>query len=175
MNESKIDLTDRLRQEGRWAEASLRKDVLIAELRASGLKRVEAAAEAWRRLAAEFPPLEPDEDDNDAMEDDACPPLAIAEGDSLPLDWEADVLWVYHALGDESVPPAPSRGAANLLRWAKKNGRNRGAFYSTMLPRLFRHVAPRQQDEAKEASRMDPEEVHAKLEQYRLPPSERDE
>ena len=61
MNESKSDLTDRLRREGRWAEASLRKDAIKNELRATGMPRREAGEEAWKRIAEEFPPLpEPD-------------------------------------------------------------------------------------------------------------------
>ena len=46
MNESKIALTDRLRREGRWAEASKFKDAALADFRAKGMKRDEAGAAA---------------------------------------------------------------------------------------------------------------------------------
>jgi hypothetical protein len=57
ITESKIELTERLRREGRWSEASRWKDQTIKELRAGGMKRAEASEEGWRRMAAEFPPL----------------------------------------------------------------------------------------------------------------------
>ena len=40
--ESQIEATHRLCAEGRWAEASLFKDEMIAELRGQGIKRAEA-------------------------------------------------------------------------------------------------------------------------------------
>jgi len=52
MNESKIDLTDRLRREGRWAEASKFKDAVVRELRAQGMRKTEAVEEAWRRMGS---------------------------------------------------------------------------------------------------------------------------
>jgi hypothetical protein len=59
MLESKIDLTSRLRREGRWGEASLYKDRVISELRAGGAKKTEAAIKAWAMVAERFPPLQP--------------------------------------------------------------------------------------------------------------------
>jgi hypothetical protein len=50
-------LTERLRREGRYNEAFRQKDEIIRELRDGGMKRKEAGDEAWRRMAAEFPPL----------------------------------------------------------------------------------------------------------------------
>jgi len=43
MDESKIELTERLRREARWAEASKFKDAALADFRAKGMKRDEAA------------------------------------------------------------------------------------------------------------------------------------
>jgi len=57
MNESKIELTERLRAEGRWAEASKFKDTALADFRAKGMKRDEAAAAAWEAMAEAFPSL----------------------------------------------------------------------------------------------------------------------
>jgi hypothetical protein len=57
MNESKIVLTERLRRENRWAEASVRKDEICKELRAKGVSRQAAREEAWQRMATEFPLL----------------------------------------------------------------------------------------------------------------------
>jgi hypothetical protein len=57
MNESKVELMDRLRREGRWAEASKLKDTALADFRAKGMKRDEAAAAAWEAMAEAYPPL----------------------------------------------------------------------------------------------------------------------
>ncbi|MFH1921528.1 MAG: hypothetical protein ABIP48_16815 [Planctomycetota bacterium] len=57
MDESKIDLTERLRREGRWAEASKFKDETVKKLRKEGLKRAEAGEQAWRKMAEVYPPL----------------------------------------------------------------------------------------------------------------------
>ncbi|MHB8953845.1 MAG: hypothetical protein ACYC4U_12820 [Pirellulaceae bacterium] len=59
MNESKIELTERLRREGRWAEASWFKDEIVKKLRAEGMKRREAGEQAWREMAKAFPPVVP--------------------------------------------------------------------------------------------------------------------
>ncbi|MFZ1934209.1 MAG: hypothetical protein WCB27_13485 [Thermoguttaceae bacterium] len=72
MEESKIELHDRLRREGRWNEATVWKDAKIKELRATGMKRADAKEKAWRLMAEKFPPLpkpEPDEDDDDYGDD----------------------------------------------------------------------------------------------------------
>jgi hypothetical protein len=55
--ESKIELTERLRREGRWAEASRLKDTALADFRAKGMKRDEAANAAWAAMAEAYPPL----------------------------------------------------------------------------------------------------------------------
>jgi hypothetical protein len=50
MSESKIQLNERLRHEGRWEEACLWEDAKIKELRAQGMKRSETQEEAWQLL-----------------------------------------------------------------------------------------------------------------------------
>ena len=57
MNESKVELMDRLRRERRWVEASKFKDTALADLRAKGMKRNEAGAAAWEAMAEAYPPL----------------------------------------------------------------------------------------------------------------------
>ena len=84
MNESKLDISNRLRREGRWAEASLFKDGIIKELRADGLKRPEAQAQAWEQMAERFPPLdipEADEPGTDFMPEEIAglPPGSLEE------------------------------------------------------------------------------------------------
>jgi hypothetical protein len=55
--ESKIELTERLRLEGRWPQAALFKDETLRQLRSDGMTKADAAEEAWRRMAEKFPPL----------------------------------------------------------------------------------------------------------------------
>ena len=56
MAESKIELHDRLRATGLWSEAAAWKDGRIKELRATGMKKLDAAAKAWEELADKYPP-----------------------------------------------------------------------------------------------------------------------
>ena len=56
MNESKIALTERLRREGNWSEASKFKDDALRDLRAKGIKRDEASDAAWEAMEQAFPP-----------------------------------------------------------------------------------------------------------------------
>ncbi len=57
MNESKIELTERLRAEGRWVEASNFKETVRADLRAKGMGRQEAVEASWEAMAEAYPPL----------------------------------------------------------------------------------------------------------------------
>ena len=146
--ESKIELTERLRREGRWAEASKRKDEMVKLLRAEGMKRTEAVEEAWRRLAVEYPPLphtaepEPEHGDDEAEEKAAG---RVVGPTTLPAAWgelpdsapfEVEVEWVHQnrvlvveerAGGasrlhwERARKPAPSYGAVNLMEFAATN------------------------------------------------------
>jgi hypothetical protein len=143
--ESRIELTDRLRREGRWPEASKRKDEMVKLLRAEGMKRTEAAEEAWRRLAAEYPPLphttelEPEPDDDEELAVCVVGPnvLPSAWGD-LPesASFEVEVEWVHQNRvlvveertggasrlhWEHARKPAPSYGAVNLMEFAATN------------------------------------------------------
>jgi hypothetical protein len=145
--ESRIQTTDRLWREGRWAEASKWKDEMVKKLRAEGMKRTEAQGEAWRRLAVEYPPL-PSTADSDYGddEDDAEGRFGMLVGSSvLPDYWgkipksasfEVEVEWVHQnrVLVVEERPggklllhwerarkPAPSYGAVNLMEFAAIN------------------------------------------------------
>ena len=57
MNESKIELTERLRAEGRWIEASNFKETARADLRTKGMGRQEAVEASWEAMAEAYPPL----------------------------------------------------------------------------------------------------------------------
>ena len=98
MNESKIDLTERLRREGRWAEASKFKDETVKKLRAEGMKRAEAGEQAWQKVAEAYPPLpsaepipEPAADDDEAVKDEE--PADDEEEVEDELDEMLDRVW----------------------------------------------------------------------------------
>lgn len=57
MDESKIELTERLRRENRWEEASNFRETARADFRAKGMNRKEAAEAAWASTAESYPPL----------------------------------------------------------------------------------------------------------------------
>ena len=56
MDESKIELTERLRRDNRWDEAAKFKETARADFRAKGMKRAEAAEAAWEAMAEAYPP-----------------------------------------------------------------------------------------------------------------------
>ncbi len=56
MNESKVELMDRLRREGRWSEASKDKDETLRTLRSQGMTKAEAGEAAWEAMAEKYPP-----------------------------------------------------------------------------------------------------------------------
>ena len=95
MSESKIELTERLRREGRWAEASKFKDETVKKLREGGMKRSDANEKAWEEMAQAFPPLPPSADPP-VGEQAAEPSDGTAEPTFLaaPLaDIDVDALW----------------------------------------------------------------------------------
>ena len=72
MGESKIALTERLRREGRWAEASKLKDEAIKEAKKAGMKSDEAKDAGWEAMEKAYPPLpstaEPEHGDDETEE-----------------------------------------------------------------------------------------------------------
>jgi hypothetical protein len=160
MTESKIDLTERLRREGRWSEASKFKDAKLAEFRANGMKRTEAAEAAWTAMADAYPPLAgaaPVARTPEATSTDA-PPIPWSD---LPTEanFDDEVVWVHqqYILIVEETPRGriihwdratirpPSTGACSLAQWAAEN---RTAFYKDLLPKtMARSDGPRATDE----------------------------
>lgn len=133
MNESKSQLTNRLRREGRWEEASLFKDEEIRRLRAEGLKRPEAQTAAWAAMEQRYPPsaLETPED-HEAKSWNGLSQLPSCESDSF----FQDAIWVYEHLASSDVTPgdAPHAGAWALLLWARGN---RDRFFEQIMPKAY--------------------------------------
>jgi len=86
MNESKIELTERLRRDGRWAEASKFKDTVLAEYRQKGLKRDDASKAAWEAMEQAFPPKVAVEVPRDSDREDAVDTQVQGLSD-IPADW----------------------------------------------------------------------------------------
>lgn len=164
MNESKIELTERLRREGRWPEASRFKDEALRKLRSDGMTKADAAEEAWRRMAAQYPPSAnigesaPEAPGATAGEPWPAQRPRVMEhdidiealldrigDDRQPPDLARDTLWVYQNLENRRAKPenAPSLGAWSLLLWARQY-RNR--FFEQVLPKAMLN-APSEDEE----------------------------
>ena len=131
MNESKVDLMDRLRREGRWADASKLKDAALAEFRAKGMKRDEASEAAWDAMEKAYPPL--------AAAEAAAVNVRVQGLGEIPASWpeladnaslQAELAWVQsnrlrvveekpsgatRVHLDRARSPAPSWGALSWL------------------------------------------------------------
>ena len=92
MDESKRELTKRLRRERRWPAASKFKDETVMNLRGEGMTRDNAREEAWRRMADTFPPL--------PAAEPVSEPAAADEQDTDVDCWE-ELDWVGEAAGGE--------------------------------------------------------------------------
>jgi len=143
MKESKIVVTERLRQEGRWEEASQYRDEVRRVLRSQGKPRAEAAEAAWDAMMAKYPPLLAAEPISDAPQPEPEPESETLNLDALVRrvegnepDLARDTLWAYENLENRKARPedAPSVGAWSLLKWAKEY-RNR--FFEQLVPKAM--------------------------------------
>jgi hypothetical protein len=133
MTESKIEATDRLRQEGRWDKASQFKDEVIKRLRDAGKTKSVASEEAWSAMIDQYPPLSTPE--NPSGE------LSLADADdtlldrlaAVEIDWGRDVRWCYSNLEHPRVrlDTAPSLSAWGLLKIARSDP---AKFVTSILP-----------------------------------------
>ena len=156
----------RLNDEGRLEEFNTRREQLRAELKEKGVKRKEAAHEAWRLALVEFPPLPvealEDEEQEDGEEDD---PLDVNYPEELmppPRPYNgSDTLWAYDHMVLKSTleTDAPSRGAWGLLQWGRQNPH---AFYFQLLPKAFAANEKRAQEEH-QVKKSDPKTVQERL------------
>jgi hypothetical protein len=151
VNESKIVVTERLRREGRWAEASKFKDAAAADFRSSGMSRTEANEAAWNATAEKFPPSSPEraERGGGPQDDVSAVSPPIPWGD-LPTEahFDDEVRWVHQQYilivedspsgriihWDRATTEPPSTGACSLALWAADN---RTAFYKDLLPKTI--------------------------------------
>ncbi len=134
--ESRINATDRLRQEGRWNEASAFRDQTKRQLQAEGKTRLEANDGAWAAMLAKYPPLAPSADADEYA--DACW-IEDPDGSHDDARWPnlvGDILWVYVHLAVRRIQPtdAPNPGAWSLLCWAR---RHVNRFFEQLFPKIL--------------------------------------
>jgi hypothetical protein len=138
MIESKIVLTERLRREGRWAEASKYKDDALSDFRGKGMKRDEASESAWNAMEQAFPPIAIVEATSETDGEEGAD-IRILGLKDIPADWpplpgntslQEEVKWchanrvmVVKETGggvvfvhlDRAITPAPSWAALGWL------------------------------------------------------------
>ena len=130
MRESKAELTDRLRREGRFEAFKKRRE----ELKANGTP----AKQAWFEAAAELPPLA-----------GSIPPQAQSHT-LTKTDFRAvkrkprvkigqAIRWAFDHLEGDWVRPrdAPSIGAWSLREWARSSAAARTEFYRMFAAKLL--------------------------------------
>ena len=148
-----------MNQEGRLEDFNARREQFRAALREQGMRRKEAADQAWRQALAEFPPLASDPgsepgsveaEDGEEPADDAGLEEALAQFNASEneAELESDAMWVYTHLSARNLSPAdaPSPGAWSMLLVARKDKR---WFLKDVLPKLRR----KREDEEEKSSR----------------------
>lgn len=126
MTDSKIAVTERLRREGRWKQASEFRERERQRLRDEGLARNEAKEEAWRLMAERFPPV-PEGAANgsgEALERSpaACVPKEVfggrpSEQMTVAVNWVANHILV----ADVGPEDSPGPMAWSLLQFGREN------------------------------------------------------
>ena len=169
MIESKIDATDRLRHEGRWAEASVWRDEKRKQLRTDGQTKAGSNEESWDAMLKQFPRLPPSEYAPAAgSSTDGLELVETSPGDhDGPTDLVRDALWVYENLARKGVEAkdAPSLGAWSLLGWAR---RSQDRFFEQTLPKVMVIEEKRPTcEEVEEEEEVDNEAVQRMLELLR--------
>ena len=138
MRESKAELTDRLRREGRFDAFKKRRE----ELKAGGMP----ASDAWDVAAEEFPSLEAKPDPGTVPKADlqaikGKPPVSIVQA----------AAWAFEQFDCDWITPAdaPSPGAWSLREWARSSIAARTEFYRLFVAKVL--LPP--QEEARQAEK----------------------
>ena len=113
VTESKIELTDRLRRQGLWGEASKYKDEVKDRLRTEGHSRKEAGELAWAEMQKRYPAKDPPEvrDFYTALADGAYE-LTTPRGDAAEFTDVWFALRILEAIGRYEAMPSEQRHLA---------------------------------------------------------------
>jgi len=127
--ESKAELTDRLRREGRFEAFKKRRE----ELKVQGVP----AKEAWSQAATEFPP--PDSPVTKAISRLLTKAEIRAIEHKPRIKTGQAIRWVFDHLEGDWVQPrdAPSVGAWSLREWARSSAAARGEFYRLFAAKML--------------------------------------
>ena len=153
--ESKCELTDRLRREGRLDQFKKRRE----GLKAAGVP----AKEAWWQAATEFPPV------SSNVSNGSVPKFNLGALQGKPAVKIVDAAaWVFENLDCDWITPAdaPSAGAWSLLQWARSSMMARGEFYRNFANKVVAgpQAAQRKaEDEHQEKRRKADANVHAMI------------
>jgi hypothetical protein len=131
MLESKIAVTERLRREGRWTEASEFREQERQRLRQEGMGKEEAKEEAWRLMAERFPhssTMAPERTaSSDEMDDYPAVPSGLVPKEIFAAkpskELTAAISWVadHICIADAAPEDAPGSMAWSLLKFARDN------------------------------------------------------
>jgi hypothetical protein len=154
VRESKAELTDRLRREGRWEAFKKRRE----ELKAAGTP----AKQSWYEAAVEFPPP----DAQPAARAVPTVDLRALNGKPAVTVVEA-ATWAFEYLDADWVTPAdaPSAGAWSMREWARSSMAARSEFYRTFAARIV--LQPQEQArQAEEKRRIADSRVQADINRF---------
>ena len=125
MPETKLALMTRLRADGRWTEADKFREETRRRLNIEGMRRRDAADEAWRLTAEKYPPVEVLSTASVAVPADTTEdPKVFLDLQNAP-DFEFLLRWTLKFIGlDPDTLPAsqvPSPACRSMLRLANKD------------------------------------------------------
>lgn len=128
--ESKIVLSNRLRKEGRWEEATLFKDEVMEELHQEKIWGHEARRISWAEVARRFPPLkeEKQKPQPDGQVSDSSFGILPKEWVPLPetADWQEELDWAYQN-GFFVIAKKPAGGVSYIWERARSRPPSQGA------------------------------------------------
>ena len=129
MRESKAELTDRLRREGRWDEFKKRRE----ELKAGGVP----ADQAWEQAATEFPP--PVAAGSPSPSHSLTREEVRALMDLPPVHSREAITWAFDMIDVDCVEPsdAPSLRAWTMRSWARSSSACRMEFMRQVFPLIL--------------------------------------
>ena len=128
--ESKLELTNRLRAEGRWDAACEFRERVREKHKSAGKTKKAAGILAWQAMATKYPP--PPEPEMKSV-----PSNVFANKPATTIT--QDIEWVYQTMAFSDVEPeqAPSGGAWGMLLFVRASDRNRSEFFRNLLSKIL--------------------------------------
>ena len=125
MIETKLALMTRLRAEGRWTEADKFREETRRRLNVEGMRRRDAADDAWRLTAEKYPPVEALSAASVAAPADTTETAKVSLDLQNAPDFEFLLRWTVRAIGTDpdKIHPSqiPSRPCLSMLKFANSD------------------------------------------------------